>query len=402
MKSPQMGLSNTIFEVTVIDNSIVHLIISNRRGANNIVTLLSHISIYKSKHLLEFTDEYLARNPVSTGEYYLYSESGGRIIIKKNKYHRDYKKNKKAPDIVIFLLVPELADHYELLKTGVVDFLLNIEYANFLDASQNPNIKVIERISNYYTVLTLDAMSLVSEDINKQLNPLRDIRVRRAIAHAIDVESYIEVKLYNKAERLSIPGLISQKYYPYNKQFYDFNLELAQDLLSEAGYADGFSMKLYSTQGVYSLGLADFVRRSLQQINIEVEVTFFEGIEIYQALARRVPSAYVTTNIVQNSIQDIALTLNNLFRYDEARPSLRNHMKLNIPSIHAVIDSILTLNEYDENQNRLHKRLTDTVFDEVMIVPFFQPYILFAMNKKVYWDAHTDGHPLMRDFRVKR
>ncbi|MGT2490815.1 ABC transporter substrate-binding protein [Cupriavidus basilensis] len=77
---------------------------------------------------------------------------------------------------------------------------------------------------------------------------LSDVRVRRAIAHAIDVEFFIKNFLYGTAKPATGPIPSTSSFYPGGKQPYPFDRKRAEALLDEAGFKRGADGNRFTPQ----------------------------------------------------------------------------------------------------------------------------------------------------------
>jgi ABC-type transport system substrate-binding protein len=108
--------------------------------------------------------------------------------------------------------------------------------------------------------------------------PFEDIRVRRAIAHAINKESIVR-NLYQGAASVAKEGM-PPSLFGYNDDIagYEYDPEKAKQLLEEAGYGDGFKVTLWhmgSTSRPYfpvPTEIAEAIQADLGAIGIEVEL----------------------------------------------------------------------------------------------------------------------------------
>lgn len=103
--------------------------------------------------------------------------------------------------------------------------------------------------------------------------PLQDVRVRQAIAHAVDREALLERVLFGFGE-VGSPGFLPPANPFYNPDLpeYAFDLEAAKALLDEAGY-DGAPIKLsYSTDWIMaSPRVVEIIENGLSAIGIPIE-----------------------------------------------------------------------------------------------------------------------------------
>ncbi len=113
---------------------------------------------------------------------------------------------------------------------------------------------------------------------------LRDLRVRRAIAYAVDRRRIVSAKFHNRA--VLATGLVAPSHWAYfgDVRRYEHDLDKARALLDEAGYPDPDGpggrprMKLtYKTSAnSFRVAIAKIIAAQLGDVGIEVEVRAFE------------------------------------------------------------------------------------------------------------------------------
>ncbi len=108
--------------------------------------------------------------------------------------------------------------------------------------------------------------------------PLRDIRVRQAIAHAIDRQALLDRVLLGFGDKGN-PGFLppSNPYYNPNVPDYPYDLEKAKALLAEAGY-DGRPIRLaYSPDWIMaSPRVVEILKAGFDSIGLEVEMVIMD------------------------------------------------------------------------------------------------------------------------------
>lgn len=103
--------------------------------------------------------------------------------------------------------------------------------------------------------------------------PLQDIRIRQAIAHAVDRQAMLERVLFNFGDAGNTGFLPpSNPFYNPNVPDYDYDLEEAKALLTEAGY-DGTPIRLaYSPDWIMaSTRVVEIIEAGLQEIGVSLE-----------------------------------------------------------------------------------------------------------------------------------
>jgi len=116
-------------------------------------------------------------------------------------------------------------------------------------------------------------------EFNHRRKELADVRVRRAIAHAIDVDFFSENFLYGRGKRATGPiPSNSTEFYQGGSFPYPFDPKRAEALLDESGYKRGpdgnrFSLRLVPVQNGEDVPqFATFIQQSLGNVGIKVEI----------------------------------------------------------------------------------------------------------------------------------
>ena len=360
---------------------------------------LSKVPIYSAAYLA-FDDDFLKINPMSTGEYFLYSYSDHLKVFKKNIYHRDYIKNKNKPDVVEVYFETDYSLQYQMLKDDEIDFMFPLPWDLYTDAFNSKGIYAIEKDSNRILVLMLDSVSDVSKDIDLPLNPLKDIRVRQAIAHALDIEQFASEVLYDKVNILNIPSFRNVLGYPIEKEPYAFDLDRSMDLMSMSGYPNGFELKIRIYDNLFSRIVAEFVQESLKNINIRVVIDHKDAIRKENDIETN-PASMLLLEMTLNNDMTLFEIMRTLFYFpkNDIYNSL-NFMKYNNVYINDIIDRLSTLGPFDTQLMSLHSELVDIVYEQIYIIPFFQPKDLFVSNEKFHFQYRDNFK--FTDFQVKK
>ncbi|HEY6532357.1 MAG TPA: ABC transporter substrate-binding protein [Acidimicrobiales bacterium] len=124
-----------------------------------------------------------------------------------------------------------------------------------------------------------DPNRLMSMPLCKRDAPLDDARVRQAINKAIDREAISEAVFAGTADPAT-------ELWPEGHRFYDpsvadvlaYDVEAAKQLLQEAGYADGFSLDLYSMTALNLPDVAAVAKQQLAEIGVTLNIIPAPGI----------------------------------------------------------------------------------------------------------------------------
>ena len=121
--------------------------------------------------------------------------------------------------------------------------------------------------------------------LNNTRGPLRDVRVRRALNMAVDVERLIEVLAEGHAARAcgaippSLGGFAERPAYP-------FDPGMARRLLSEAGYPEGFTMEVWQRGSPEGNRLVEAVQGYLAGVGVRVKIVKREWSAFKEAVSQ--------------------------------------------------------------------------------------------------------------------
>lgn len=207
----------------------------------------------------DFGDEY-GRNPVGTGAYELAEwVPGVEVRLRANP---DYYEGVAPISEATFIVIPDESVRMLALQNGEVDIAMNL---------QNPEI--YRRLQALPGIETGEVTTSSSHgiNINTRMEPFTDVRVRRALMHALDLEIIAEV-IWGGLAQAAYSDL-APAYLGHTEDVprYEYDPQRARELLAEAGYPDGISTTLYWLN-THSTDLLGTVRAMWREAGIETEV----------------------------------------------------------------------------------------------------------------------------------
>jgi peptide/nickel transport system substrate-binding protein len=130
-----------------------------------------------------------------------------------------------------------------------------------------------------------DWLSNVTSAIYMRTNqpPFHDVRVRRAISHAIDRQGLIDAVAIGGAPSPAVPRGLTEWSLPIYQlgaaaKYYQHDPQEARRLLADVGFPKGFKTQLHATGG-YGPGVLDaaqLIQRYLKDVGIEAELKIQE------------------------------------------------------------------------------------------------------------------------------
>jgi peptide/nickel transport system substrate-binding protein len=200
--------------------------------------------------------------PVGTGPYRFQEwAKGNRVVLVRNEQHRNAAK--VAIRQVTFRFIDDPSAGAAALLSGDIDAYTNFPAPEALEAfKRDPRFKVVVGTTEGEVPLIL----------NNKKPPLSDIRVRRAINHAIDRQAIIDGAMSG----FGTP--IGSHFPPHNPAYVDLtklyphDIGKAKQLLAEAGFPDGIDLTLKPPPFPYARRSAEIVAQQLGEANIRVKI----------------------------------------------------------------------------------------------------------------------------------
>jgi peptide/nickel transport system substrate-binding protein len=243
---------------------------ANGKSMVNLCPLLAHLGAAPS-WIMDSTEtkkHITASDPWATqwinhagawyGAYYITNwESGVQVVLQANpNYYLGEPPIKK----IIYQVVPQSSDRISLLKAGKVDLIEGISptEAQALDGQAGVRPIAVQSNKQFFAFM------------NDSQAPFNNVLVRQALNYAIDRQT-IATSIY---QGLAVPyeGWLPVTYSGYQPfTNYDYNLQKAKDLLTQAGYPNGFSATLsYSSGSPEESQVAVAWQTSLAQIGVNL------------------------------------------------------------------------------------------------------------------------------------
>ncbi|MCA9912875.1 MAG: ABC transporter substrate-binding protein [Anaerolineae bacterium] len=206
-------------------------------------------------------DEGFVDVPIGTGPFVIAEVEGTtRILLERNENY--WQEGLPYLDAVEITPITDDAARELALEGGEVDWIFTISPQNLeaLQADENVIVETSPRLSYDYMGLNL------------MREPFNDVRVRQAIAYALDRNIICNFAFFGLCEPIQGPTASGTAwYFPYSP--YDQNLDMARSLLEEAGYADGFEMTINPVIGFEeTIRGAQVIQQQLAAIGITVNV----------------------------------------------------------------------------------------------------------------------------------
>ncbi len=218
---------------------------------------------------------------IGTGPYVITDWSSTEVDLEYNEDYWNAANTEVDFKKVQFLSVKDQAVSKTLLESGDVDIVsnLSVDGAKELDGKNGISIKKVDMLLSTFV------------SFNTTVEPLNDVRVRQAIAYAIDKEAILNDIVGEEYGSLAKSFPFSEKIGEANAEIwgdyfetqntYEKDIEKAKELLEEAGYGDGLSFVLsYDASNSVAESEALYIQQSLAEINITITLEGLDSGEI--------------------------------------------------------------------------------------------------------------------------
>ncbi|MEW6216757.1 MAG: ABC transporter substrate-binding protein [Candidatus Bipolaricaulota bacterium] len=263
MTSPRKGLLDPVIDAVAMGPLAVKLITSVPFAA--LPSFLPHTLIVPKHYIEAVGDERFAASPIGTGPFrFVRWDKGQQVVMER--YAAYYGGSTDIPpvgpalvDRVIFRVLPETSTRIAALRAG------DIHIATRIPVDLIPEIEADVNL----TVMSVRGTRSAFLEMNVNQSPFDDVRVRRAISYAIDVDLIIEFILNGLAT--PIPTIMSPDspfYAPLTP--YGYDPEKAKALLSAAGYGAGFTVTIDTQPHFRDVALV--IAEMLRDVGIDAKV----------------------------------------------------------------------------------------------------------------------------------
>ena len=250
--------------VEVVDDRTVRFVFT-RPNVLFMYSAAPHLYLVSKAYYDRVGEQEFVAKPVGTGPYKFVEWKTGEYMDLVR--FDDYWGEKPAVVKGHMVFVPDPMTRVQMLQAGEV---------NLVDTTPWDQVNMLKEKG--FNVAILDSAPSISVQFHTKnpKAPWGDVRVRKAIALAIDKEA-IQRDLFH-----GVPGLnawLADWEVGYNPELqpYPFDLEQARQLLAEAGYANGFKMPLYyPMMGAEMQQAAEAVSLYLQAVKITCDVQALE------------------------------------------------------------------------------------------------------------------------------
>jgi peptide/nickel transport system substrate-binding protein len=370
-------------EVQIVDDFTVRLV-TKQPWPNLVDSAASTNSlIMPAKALKELGPQKLAEKPIGTGPFrFVEWKRDERLVLDRNP---DYWQGPADVSRVTFRFIPEFSARMAALLSGEIDIMKDVPPHAVEAIEKSGRATLRSTVSSRINYLAL---------VNLKPGPMQDLRVRRAMNHAVDVDELIKQVLKGRASRMCGPlAPANVDYAPV--ECYKYDPARAQALFKEAGVdPTKLQLTLDTPSGRYPLDkdVSLAIAAQLQRLGIKVNVVVNEwGTHLDKIKNRNTGDTFFLgwgpALYGQGTIQP-------LFLADQTYSSYGNNKTIDekIARAQTLLEPKARAEAYAELQRLIH--------DEAPWVFLWQQHDLYGVTSQVEWTPRADEKVWMYDAKV--
>jgi peptide/nickel transport system substrate-binding protein len=333
-------------------------------------------------------ETYAVRNANGTGAYRLKSyEPDRRLVLVANPDWWGRGDPATAASLgnvseAVYTVIQQDGTRLAALASGEVDFVIDAPFQDAARLKRDPNLKVSETTDLGTQYLGFDQArdELANADVRGR-NPFRDLRVRRAVAHAIDVDTIVAKVLRGQATPTgSFVSSLVDGYVPALEKRLPYDPPKARALLKEAGYPDGFGVTLDCVNVTYRAAVCQAIAAMLTQVGIRVNFQPSPSAIFFPKLSQATSSFF---EFGWTPAIDIWSTLNSIVRTWDGKGSGQfNGGRYSNPKLDELIDRIRVEPDLAKRRALVGDALR-IMNDDLPLVPLYRRTLTWVMRPNI-------------------
>lgn len=364
---------------------------------------LAELLILDKEYTEPLADGGLQDAPVGTGPYKLSK------WIKEERLdleaYADYWSGAAELKTVTFRPITNPATRTAALLTGEVDVIQDLSVRDVDRVKGQDGVQVLTRPSLLNVVLAMD-MRAESPTI-EGANPMTDVRVREAIARAIDVDAINKIVMNG----LATP---SDQYVPSShtgyvdgmnfREMYPFDVDKAKALMAEAGVADGFTMTLDATNNRYinDAQIAQALASMLAKIGVDLKLNIMPKSNFWGYIRVPTPNSSFIMSGWDVPSGDAGSMYSALFYSRDKKEGFGqvNRGSYSNPDLDAAVDRADSTAKIEERDAALQEA-TKILLTDIPMIPLHYELDIYGAKDNVMMEPRVDKFLWAYEISVK-
>ena len=268
-----LGLKDLVADVKKVSKYKVQFILKKPHSVFLLYLSMDFMNILSKEYgewlIKRGKKEKIDTHPVGTGPFVFKKYTKDTLIryVRHDSYYKPAAKLKK----VIFSITPDPTVRFQKLKRSECHLMAHPQPIDVPFMKKHKGIKVLQNVTYNVSYLAM----------NLKNSYLKNPKVRRAIAHALNRKFYIQAIYQGFAKVAHSP--LPPRLFPQGRDFKtpSYSLSKARKLMKEAGFEKGFKLKLWTlpVSRPYNPNgkkLGELMQADLKKIGIQVELVTYD------------------------------------------------------------------------------------------------------------------------------
>ncbi len=323
---------------------------------------------------------------------------GDRIVYKRNE---NYWGDKPEWSDVIVKPLSNNSARVAALLAGDVDMIDFVPTADIESLKKNDKVSISQTVSNRVIYMHIDTArdkSPFVTDVNgnpMDKNPLKDLRVRKAISKAINRKGIVEKVM----EGVAIPAgqLLPEGFFAIspNLKVEPYDPEGAKALLKEAGWGDGFGLTIHGPNNRYvnDAKIVQAIAQMLTRVGIKAKVDTMPK-NVFFPRGSKLEFSFMLVGWGAGSGEPSSPLGSLLHTYDKAKGfGSSNRGRFSNAELDAALEEALATVDRKKHGELLIKA-TEIGINNLGIIPLHFQVNTWAVRKGLTYEARTDEQTL--------
>ncbi|MDB5415373.1 MAG: transporter substrate-binding protein [Rubritepida sp.] len=342
-------------------------------------------------------ENFATRNAMGTGPFLLASrEPDRRTVLTPNPLWWDTPVHNLTR--VEFNVIANDATRVAALLSGEVDMIYTVPPQDMERIGRTAGLRIIQGPELRTIYLGMDQMrpELLKSDVRGR-NPFQDVRVRRAVYQAIDIEAIRSRVMRGQSRptgQIFGPGV--NGFLEANDTRLPLDVDGARRLLAEAGYPNGFGVTLDCPNDRYvnDEGICTAVVSMLARIGVRVTLAAQTRARFFTEVnGPRYNTSFYLLGWTPNTY-DAQNSLFNLAGTRDGTRGVFNNGGYSNPRFDALVDQI-TIETVPARRQELITEASNLLREDVAYIPLHQQQVVWAARQNITLQQQADnGFPL--------
>ena len=351
------------------------------------------------------TDDFnTGKATVGTGPFrFVRWQKGDRIELARND---GYWGPKSPWERVTFRIITSDPTRVASLLAGEVRAIENVPTTDLAKLARNKDLALYRTVSVRLMYLHLDTARdkspFVTDKAGKALdrNPLRDLRVRRAMSKAINRPALVERVMEGAA--VASGQLMPENFFGFTPMLKPepYDPEGARKLLAEAGYPDGFGLTLHAPNNRYvnDEQIAQTIAQLLARVGIQTRVEAMPA-SVYFSRGSKLEFSFMLVGWGADTMEASSplKALLATFSKDKGMGAA-NRGRYSNSKLDAVLEQALATVD-DPKREKLLQQATEIGVGDLGIIPLYHQHNLWAARRGIVYEARADERNFAHEFR---